>query len=189
MSSGRIPYLPTVKWYASVLRRALCGDDEPLPPLPRHFCRAEVLAPFGLRTLSVPIEGGRRIISPARYSQLRLSEHGDWRHTHFQTLCSAYGSAPYFHFMEERFRAIYDRRFDMLSDLCRELDEAIRECMRLPEAIEGLRASESFASGRIVELPSEDISAVHLLFHAGPESVFTLLALDRSEMLNPLKKQ
>ena len=118
MTESPIPYLASVRWYAAYVSALLEGKER-APRLPAHFNRTEVLAPFGLRQLSVPIEGGRRIISPRRYEELQLSEHGGWRHTHWQTITSAYGSAPYFHYMEDRFRAIYERRYDLLGTLRR----------------------------------------------------------------------
>lgn len=176
MTESPIPYLASVRWYAAYVSALLEGKER-APRLPAHFNRTEVLAPFGLRQLSVPIEGGRRIISPRRYEELRLSEHGGWRHTHWQTITSAYGSAPYFHYMEDRFRAIYERRYDLLGTLCRELHRAVCDSMRLDEAIEGLRSlpDPTAAKGRTVALPSPEISILHLLFYGGPESVFTLL--------------
>ncbi len=169
------PYLPSVEWYRQWLRHQL-NSAEPEPRLPAHFNRAQIIAPFGTQTLTVPIEGGRRLISASRYPSLRLSEHGDWRHTHWLTINTAYGSSPYFHYIEPLFEPIYSRRFTLLSELCEALHSAVVRAASLPEAINYLKANpEAPLKGEPLALPSATLSILHLLCQKGPESIFTLL--------------
>lgn len=152
-----------------------------MPVLPKHFCRCEIVAPFGRRTLSVPVEGGRKLIRAGRYAELLLSEHGGWRHTHFDTIASAYGSSPYFHYYEDDLREIYDRRYDTLEALCLALHKYIDRAASLDSCVEWLLKHRQ-ADGGLIENASGvesdcdmTLSMLHLLYEKGPESIFTLL--------------
>lgn len=64
-------------------------------PLRHSHHRYTVLAPDGPVTLTVPLDHATcRMDVP--FSQVRISEHGNWRHLHWNTLSSAYGRSPYF---------------------------------------------------------------------------------------------
>lgn len=191
-----VPYLPSVEWYAGYVAWHL--GVSVAPRLPKHFCRADIVAPFGRRTLSVPVEGGRRQISARRYGELRLSEHGGWRHTHFDTIASAYGSTPYFHYYEDELRDIYSRRFGRLEDLCLALHDYIDRAASLSECIRWIRDNSkcqivnsklafpecnselSIPNYQSSAQPDLSLSMLHLLFHEGPASIFTLLTRNNS---------
>ena len=170
-----VPYLPSLGWYRAFTAWRL-GLSSEFPKLPRHFTRATVTAPFGDRVLSVAIEGGRKQISARRYFDLKLSEHGGWRHTHWSTIASAYGSTPYFHLYEMEFERIFNRRYDYLSSLCFELHRAIEECASLRETFSWIqRHPEAEIKNPGVKNPNESLSILHLLFQEGPNLIFSLL--------------
>ena len=79
-----VPYLASLSWYSSwaMARLGLCDA----PQLPQNPNRALIRGAWGEQTLSVPIEGGRRRLACVPYDRLRLSEHGNWRHAHWQSL-------------------------------------------------------------------------------------------------------
>ena len=75
--------------------------------------RCVIAGPDGPLALSLPVEHeGPR---PAT-RDVRLSDHGNWRHTHWAALCSAYENSPYFPYYADDFRRIYERRFTFLVD-------------------------------------------------------------------------
>jgi hypothetical protein len=53
----------------------------------------------------------------------RISDHGNWRHLHWNALKSAYGDSPFFMYYEDDLRPFFERRWDYLFDF----NEAIRE--------------------------------------------------------------
>lgn len=170
-----VPYLPSLGWYRDYMAFRLGTTSDP-PRLPRHFCRAEIVAPFGRQCLSVPVEGGRRLIAPRRYPQLILSEHGNWRHTHWNTIESAYGATPYFHFYKALFADIYGRRHDTLVELCSELNRAIDQSLSLSEIAEWLKAHpDAPIRGTASADADPSLSILDLLFRNGPTTIFTLL--------------
>ncbi|MCH5224630.1 MAG: WbqC family protein [Muribaculaceae bacterium] len=78
--------------------------------------------------LSIALEGGNRILrtmelEPSRnkalpsISQLRLSDHGNWRKNHLGAFESILGKKPYYRHLEPGLKAIYlDTRIEKLGD-------------------------------------------------------------------------
>lgn len=166
--------MPSVAWYRqwTAWRLGHAGA----PALPRHFCRTMIEAPFGVRMLSVPVEGGRRLVTARRYPDLILSEHGNWRHTHWNTITSAYGATPFFHFYEDELRDIYSRRFERLADLCLVLHECLDRAASLTPLTEWLRQRPGITlSGRAWHGCDPSMGMLHLLCHEGPSAIFSLL--------------
>ena len=55
-----------------------------------------------------------------------LSDHGNWRHLHWQALQSAYGDSPFFEYYEDDLRPFFtEHRWELLLDF----NEAIRQKM------------------------------------------------------------
>ena len=56
---------------------------------------------------------------------IRISDHGNWRHLHWNALKSAYGESPFFDYYQDDIRPFFEQRWDYLFDF----NEAIREKM------------------------------------------------------------
>lgn len=122
------------------------------------------------------MEGGRRLITPRRYQQLNLSEHGNWRRTHWSTIATAYGPTPYFHLYEEEFARIYDHPHATLAGLCSELHETIDRVASLTANLDWLlRHPDAPIKRRPASAIDPGLSILHLLFQEGPATIFTLL--------------
>lgn len=81
--------------------------------------RCDILTANGVQSLTIPIErplGGKTPIK-----EVRISEHGSWRHLHEYALRSSYGSSPYFEFYWDDILPFYQRRYDFLWDFNRDL--------------------------------------------------------------------
>ena len=75
----------------------------------------------GIQALTVPVERGT---SPL-IKDIRISDHGNWRHLHWNALVSAYGESPFFEYYQDDIRPFFEKRWDYLLDF----NEAIREKM------------------------------------------------------------
>ena len=136
-------------------------------------------------------------------SQLRLSDHGNWRHLHWQALQTAYGDSPFFEYYEDDLRPFFtERRWERLTDfnadicrtMCRLLDihpdikptteyskngdfidfrDAIRPKHPLPDADFQPRRYWQVFEQRHGFLPN--LSILDLLFNMGPEAIFYLV--------------
>ena len=56
---------------------------------------------------------------------IRISDHGNWRHLHWNALVSAYGESPFFEYYQDDIRPFFSERWEFLLDF----NEAIREKM------------------------------------------------------------
>ena len=80
----------------------------------------------GPQTLTVPIEHSPLPIDhcPLTIAHCRISDHGSWRHLHWNALVSAYGDSPFFEYYQDDFRPFFmERRWEYLLDF----NEAIRQ--------------------------------------------------------------
>lgn len=173
MTGMRIPYLAGVDWYRSWFRSAL--GQEPSPVHDGSPNRGVIRGAWGEQTLTVPIEGGRRRISRTPYGQLRLSEHDDWRHKHWQAITSAYGASPYFPYFKAELAPVFTSAVT-LRDLCDGLHAAFLRCGGLDTLAAFLREHPQHLPSRASGLPVPGhVSALELLFMFGPETVFYLV--------------
>ena len=75
----------------------------------------------GPQPLTIPVERGQG----DQIRSLRISDHGNWRHLHWNALKSAYGESPFFDYYQDDIRPFFELRWDYLFDF----NEAIREKM------------------------------------------------------------
>jgi len=158
--------------------------------------RCLIASANGVQALTVPVEhsAGNCLVK-----DVRISDHGNWRHLHWNALRSAYGKSPFFDYYEDDlhpfFEEIHPNRWVYLFDF----NEAIREKMcelidihpvvsytttfvqgGLTDA-EALRVGETMASFKpYYQVWQEkhgflpNLSILDLLFNMGPESIFYL---------------
>jgi len=154
----------------------------------------------GLQALTVPVERDQGDL----ISTLRISDHGNWRHLHWNALKSAYGESPFFDYYQDDIRPFFEQRWDYLFDF----NEAIREKMcELLDIQPKVNYTEMFTveptANNIIDYrsairpkhpePDSDftskryyqvyeqkhgflpnLSILDLLFNMGPESIFYL---------------
>ncbi len=82
--------------------------------------RCVIASPSGPLPLTVPIVKPDTDKCPMK--DIRISDHGNWRHLHWNALESAYRNSPFFEYYADDFLPFYTRRWDFLLDF----NEAIR---------------------------------------------------------------
>ncbi len=179
-------YLAPVSWYAAAARagRVVVEQHEHyVKQTCRNRCR--IAMPDGAVDLVVPVEAAS---SHAAIADIRISEHGNWRHHHWSALRTAYGKSPFFEYYADDFEPLYARRQTFLVDFNEALQQIVCRLMDLdvafvrsesyapPVAFEDLPAMQKpyyqVFSPRNGFLP--DLSIVDLLFNLGPESLLYL---------------
>ena len=85
--------------------------------------RYDIVAANGVMTLSIPVEKANSPKTPMR--DIRISDHGNWRHVHWNAIVSAYNSSPFFEYLEDDFRPFYEKEFTFLFDFNEELRRLI----------------------------------------------------------------
>lgn len=191
-------YLAPVWMYAHLYAgdRLIVDCDAPFTKQ-TYRNRTVIAAENGALPLTIPVvhdKGGRQ---PLR--DVRISDHGNWRHLHWNALTSAYKKSPFFDYYADDFRPFYERKIEFLVDFNLQLHETVCDLLGLEKetvildstaSIQGidLRRQTDPAQGipegytpleyyQVFErrngfLP--DISIADLLFNMGPEGLITL---------------
>lgn len=77
--------------------------------------RCVIAAPDGPLALTIPTVKPDTEKCPLR--DIRISDHGNWRHLHWNALCSAYNHTPYFEYYRDDFAPFYEQKpFTFLVD-------------------------------------------------------------------------
>ena len=115
-------YLAPVEYYVKLLTY-----DRILVEQYDHYAkqtyrnRCTIAAPDGPLALSVPTVKPDTLKCFTR--DIRISDHGNWRHLHWNALESAYNHTPFFEYYKDDFRPFYERKYEFLMDfneaLCR----------------------------------------------------------------------
>ena len=80
--------------------------------------RCVIATTQGMQALTVPVVRGE---SPL-IKDIRISDHGNWRHLHWNALQSAYGDSPFFDYLQDDIRPFFEKKWEYLLDF----NEAIR---------------------------------------------------------------
>ncbi len=56
---------------------------------------------------------------------IRISDHGNWQHLHWNAIISAYNNSPFFEFYEYEFQPFYEKKFEFLIDFNEELRQLV----------------------------------------------------------------
>jgi len=122
-----------VSFYArAVATGALLIDhDERRLPLRHLHHRYRIDGPGGVQTLTIPLDHDTHTLqTPMR--DVRISEHGNWRHKHWGALFSAYGRTPYFDYFADDLRQVLFGKQRFLVDFNAQLHAAIVDFLALP---------------------------------------------------------
>ena len=115
-------YFGPVQWYQK-LYRAEHVQIEQWESFQKQTYRNRCLIATtqGIQALTVPIER----LSVNYIKDIRISDHGNWRHLHWNALQSAYGESPFFDYYQDDIRPFFEKNWDFLLDF----NEAIRAKM------------------------------------------------------------
>ena len=108
-------YLAPVEYYCKLLtydRAVIEQHDHYLKQTYRNRCT--IAAPDGPLALTVPIIKPDTPKCPMR--DIRISDHGNWRHLHWNALQSAYNHTPFFKYYKDDFRPFYEQKYEFLMD-------------------------------------------------------------------------
>ena len=160
--------------------------------------RCVIAAANGPQSLTVPIVKPDTLKCLTR--DIRISDHGNWRHLHWNALVSAYRMSPFFEYYEEDFAPFYEKKYEFLFDFNESLRETICSLIGLdaqiiptteyePEVMNDYREiirpkhegkDIMFSPARYYQVFQEkfgfepNLSIVDLLFNMGPESILVL---------------
>ena len=121
-------YFGPIQWYQKLYRygEVLIEAHESFKKQ-TYRNRCLIATAQGVQALTVPVEHDNVQCSP---SNVRISDHGNWRHLHWQAITSAYGDSPFLEYYEDDLRLFFFERrweylFDLNWDICAKMCELI----------------------------------------------------------------
>ena len=96
--------------------------------------RCLIAGPNGVQALTVPIE--KPAFGKAAMRDIRISDHGNWRHLHWNALQSSYERSPFFDYYADDLRPFYEQRIEFLLDFNEGLQNAVLNLLDLHPTIE-----------------------------------------------------
>ncbi len=91
--------------------------------------RCHIAGANGLLPLSVPVIKPDTLKCPTR--DIRISDHGEWRHLHWNAIASAYGSSPFFEYYQDDIRPFFEKRYEFLFDFNEEIRHKMCELLEI----------------------------------------------------------
>ena len=132
-------YFGPVQWYQKIHRHGLCLIEQHENFQKQTYRNRCIIATAnGTQALTVPVihqpiptpDSSAKSSAPP-ITSLLISDHGNWRHLHWNALCSAYGDSPFFEFyaddiqpffFERRWETLFEFNLDIIHTLCELLD-------------------------------------------------------------------
>lgn len=164
--------------------------------------RCVIASAEGPLALTIPTEKGDE--EKCLMKDIRISDHGNWRHVHWNAFVSAYRHSPFFDYYADEFRRFFEQRYEYLFDFNQELCEWVcRQIDIHPNMIptsdyeaeptdkddfrmsispkkSGDQRDPDFQSAEYYQVFTEkngflpNLSIADLLFNMGPESLIVL---------------
>lgn len=141
--------------------------------------RCAIINANGTLLLTIPVIGGRGVRSKTK--DVRIADDQPWQRIHWRSLVAAYGRSSFFIFYEEKFRRLYEKRFEFLIEfntsllqLCFEIlhwEKVIRKSNSLQ--LPGVSSRNPTAPNLIGKLPAkketgetENLKPYHQVFQS-----------------------
>lgn len=193
-------YFGPIQYYSKLFRYDEIGMERYDNYVKQTFRnRCVIMTTNGPQSLTIPIEGFDG--SKCLMRDIRISDHGNWRHLHLNALESAYGVSPYYEFYIDEIRPFFQRHWDYLYDfnleICMKMCDLIDIRPNIVSTNEYVKSDEvddfrdsirpkhplldtSFISRPYYQVYQqkhgfvENLSILDLLFNMGPEGIFYL---------------
>ena len=191
-------YLAPISYYAQLLQcEAYSIDANEIYRKQTLHNRCYIASPNGPLSLTIPVVKFVPYHTPMR--DIRISDHGNWRHLHWNALQSSYRRTPFFEFYADDFAPFYEKKWEFLVDYNQALQELVweeiggweQEVRGKRNALERPNISQEDEVSSYLLPPTSylppyyqlfsdrhgfmpDLSIVDLLFNMGPESLLYL---------------
>ena len=192
-------YFGPVQWYQKLHRAdAVLIEQWESFQKQTYRNRCIISTTQGMQALTVPVVRGESSL----IKDIRISDHGNWRHLHWMALQSAYGESPFFEYYQDDIRPFFEKKWDYLLDynnaICNKMCELIDIQPKIEFSSEFTTEPSSQVDFRTAINPKHpvpdsgfiskpyyqvyatkhgflpNLSVLDLLFNMGPESIFYL---------------
>lgn len=168
-------YFGPVQWYQKLHRHQTVFIEQHDSYVKQTYRNRCVIATAnGLQALTVPVERTANIFDTtaaavsagtsgitaaatcASCNDIRISDHGNWRHLHWHALMSAYSETPFFEYYADDIRPFFEQRWDRLYDfdmaICHKMCELLDICPDIRQTTEYVRADDVTPASGLLDL-------------------------------------
>jgi len=89
--------------------------------------RCMIVSANGPISLSIPVEHSSN--DKTLMKDIRIADHGNWQHMHWNAIVSAYNSTPFFEYYQDDFYPFYRKKYSFLLDFNNELQNLILDLL------------------------------------------------------------
>lgn len=200
-------YFGPIQWYQKLNRSEVTLIEQYDSYMKQTYRNRCIIATTnGIQALTIPTErsDSQSVLADNKtlMKDIRISDHGNWRHLHWNALTSAYGESPFFEyyaddihpFFEKKWEYLYDFNMEITNKMCELIDlrpnvATTEEFIKSPEGFTDFRdvirpkhplQDDDFEPKRYYQVYEQkhgflpNLSILDLLFNMGPESIFLL---------------
>ena len=106
-------YFGPIQWYQKLNRYDECLIERHESFIKQTY-RNRMLIPTTNGPLSLTIPTNHDVSLSMK--DIRISDHANWRHVHWNALLSAYGESPFFEYYQDDIRPFYEKKYEFLFD-------------------------------------------------------------------------
>lgn len=181
-------YLPPISWFVNL------KTGEPIfveqyenyqKQTIRNRCTID--SPNGPLNLSVPVDRSTFHGGHCLMKDVRISSHTDWQRQHWYAIETSYFNSPYFEYLQDDFRPLYEREWTFLIDFNEAFTRRCSELLDMSPKLLRTTSYEGLNEPNTAFLPKPyyqvfqqkhgflpDLSIIDLIFNMGKESVLYL---------------
>ena len=135
-------YLPPISWFACLM------TDEPIfMEQYEHYQkqtirnRCTIDSPNGPLSLSIPVDKSTFVGGKCLMKDVRISTHSNWPHQHWYALETSYYNSPFFEYLQDDFRPLYEKEWSFLMDFNEAL---IQKCCEILDLQPNISRTSSY---------------------------------------------
>jgi len=119
-------YFGPVQWYQKLNRYDECLIERHESFIKQTYRNRMIIATTnGPLSLTIPTNHDTSMAM----KDIRISDHANWRHVHWNALLSAYGESPFFEYYQDDIRPFYEKKYEFLFDFNMETTEKMIELL------------------------------------------------------------
>lgn len=119
-------YFGPVQWYQKLHRYEECLIEQYESFIKQTYRNRMVIATTnGPLALTIPTNHGDSMLM----KDIRISDHANWRHVHWNAILSAYGESPFFEYYQDDIRIFFEKKYEFLFDFNMEITEKMIELL------------------------------------------------------------
>ena len=119
-------YFGPIQWYQKLNRYDECLIERHESFIKQTY-RNRMLIPTTNGPLALTIPTNHDISLSMK--DIRISDHANWRHVHWNALLSAYGESPFFEYYQDDIRPFFEKKYEFLFDFNMETTEKMIELL------------------------------------------------------------